>query len=197
MDRPRIVGVYLGAGKSSRMGRNKLELPFGNTCLGSLGMQAALHSKLDWTIAVTRQGDWLQWLAPFSKNRGWSSLRCHEADHGLSASLKAGVNAAIGLGADAVVVMLADQPFVTERLLNRMIEWYVISPDSAFVAVSKMPPILFSKKVFPELLQLQGDRGARELLNGKWEELGIFLSCSEKFFKQDIDTVEEYEFFRG
>lgn len=121
---------------------------------------------------------------------------CSETDHGQSASLKAGVNAAIGLGADAVVVMLADQPFVTVRLLNWMIERFVISPDSAFVAVSKMPPVLFSKTVFPELLQLQGDRGARELLNGKWEELGTFLSFSEEFFKQDIDTVEEYEFFR-
>ncbi|XJZ28811.1 NTP transferase domain-containing protein [Bacillota bacterium Lsc_1132] len=197
MNNPRIIGVYLGAGKSIRMGRNKLELPFGEFCLGSWGLQAAIDSQLDWIIAVTRKGDPLHWLAPFSKKKGWSCLRCDEADYGQSASLKAGLRAATGLGADAVVMMLADQPFVTASLLNRLVEGFVASPEGAFVAASLQPPVLFAKRVFPDLLQLEGDCGARALIRGKWSESGKVLAVVDEPYMLDIDTAAEYEFYAG
>lgn len=197
MDRPRIVGIYLAAGKSSRMGCNKLELPFGNTFLGSLGLQAAIQSRLDWTIAVTRKGDRLHWLAPFSKKMGWSCLRCPENAQGQSSSLKVGVRAAIEMEADAVLIMLADQPFITSKLLNQLIKAFAESPKCAYLARGKTPPVLLSKSVFPDLLKLKGDLGARGLLAGKWKEDGMEIGGGDDVSAIDIDTAEEYEYWKG
>ncbi len=197
MMNPSIIGVYLAAGQSRRMGQNKLELPFGELCLGSWGLQAAVESELDWIIAVTRKGDQLHWLAPFSKKQGWEYLCCEQADEGQSASLKAGVMAAIEMGADAVMVLLADQPFVNRWLLNRLVKGFRESPESAFVAAALQPPLLLSKRMFADVLRLEGDHGARSLLRGKWKKDGKVIGLAERFYLLDIDTMEEYEIYGG
>ena len=197
MSSPRIIGVYLGAGQSRRMGQNKLELPFGELCLGSWGLQAAIESELDWTIAVTRKGDGLQWLAPFFQRKGWGCLRCEEVDEGQSASLKAGVKAAMEMEADAVVVLLADQPFVECRLLNRLVKGFRESPERAFVAAAIQPPVLLANKMFADILRLEGDRGAGCLLRGKWRKDGKVVGLRDRHYVLDIDTMEEYEIYRG
>ncbi|MGG5254368.1 NTP transferase domain-containing protein [Neobacillus sp. SM06] len=197
MNSPRIIGVYLGAGRSRRMGQNKLELPFGELCLGSWGLRAAIESELDWIIAVTRKGDGLQWLAPFSKKKGWGCLCCEKADEGQSASLKAGVKAAMVMGADAVVVMLADQPFVDCLLLNRLVKGFRESSDRAFVAAALQPPVLLANKMVADVFRLEGDRGAGCLLRGKWRKQGKVIGLRDRLCLLDIDTVEEYEIYRG
>ena len=46
--RVKVVGIYLAAGKSQRMGTpNKLALPVGKMSLGSLALETALKSSLD------------------------------------------------------------------------------------------------------------------------------------------------------
>lgn len=197
MDDSRVIGIYLGAGKSSRMGRNKLELPFGDYCLGSIGFQAALKSRLAWTIAVTRNGDPLNWLAPFSTMRGWSCLQCNDADLGQSASLKAGLKAAISIGAEAVMILLADMPFVSAGLINHFIDEFKEAQDRIYVAASMQPPVLFAKSAFPVLLQLEGDQGARTLLQGVWKGRGKLIQFPGNEYMLDIDTVEDYQAFEG
>ncbi len=59
-----VVAVYLAAGSSKRMGSNKLLLPFRNGCLGSKALQAAVCSKVNHTIVVTKKGDNLEWIEP-------------------------------------------------------------------------------------------------------------------------------------
>jgi len=60
-----IVAVYLAAGASKRMGRNKLLLPLGNGCLGSKALRKAVSSKVNHTIVVTKKGDILSGLTLF------------------------------------------------------------------------------------------------------------------------------------
>jgi molybdenum cofactor cytidylyltransferase len=187
-----VVGVYLAAGKSSRMGTNKLELSVGETCLGSMGFQAALESKLDFTIAITRKEDPLQWLDQFKERKGWGILQCHQADIGQSASLKAGVKAAIALNAGAIVVLLGDQPLITSRIINQLVD----CKHSGFAASTKkgviMPPILFSQTFFRELLHLNGDEGARRLLRGKGCDQGILVEIDHDLM-MDVDTEKDYQ----
>lgn len=196
----RIIGIYLGAGNSTRMGENKLNLPFRDSYLGSMGFQAALQSNLDLTIAVTREGQRVNWLAPFSKQTGWNfvrSVRSEDAGEGQSASLKEGLKEARKREAKAVVVLLGDQPFVTSELINRLIVGFENSPNSSFVAVSHIPPILIAKSMFNDILSLEGDIGARSLLRGKWRETGLFLEQADTLYAIDIDTPKEYEAIQG
>ncbi|MEH7302266.1 nucleotidyltransferase family protein [Neobacillus drentensis] len=200
MDHTRLVGIYLAAGRSSRMGCSKLNLPLGNRFVGSMAFQAALDSKLEAVIAVTRKEDSLHWLAPFSEVLGWRLIDCDQADRGLSASLKAGVSAASQLGASGVVVLLADQPNVTYWMINRLIEEFLGAPDYSYIAythngVSK-PPILITKRIFSLIEDLEGDQGAREIIRGRESETGkqILLESNECFF--DVDTMEDYQFVK-
>ncbi|MFK9090448.1 NTP transferase domain-containing protein [Bacillus salipaludis] len=194
MDHSGLVGVYLAAGKSSRMGRNKLNLPLGIHCLGSIALRAALESKLEITFAVTRKGDSLHWVAPFSQKRGLRIIECEEADSGQSESLKTGVKAAVELGAAGVVVLLADQPFVTTEVINKLIDLFQGSEE--FIAYSNYdvlkPPVLLSKRLFPRIMDLSGDQGARRLLRNAAVGKQIKLDNDIYFF--DVDTIEDYQF---
>lgn len=197
MNHSSLVGIYLAAGKSSRMGRAKLNLPVGNQFLGSMAFRAALESKLDCTIAVTREGDSLEWLAPFSKNKSWSYLECLKADRGQSASLKAGVRMAADMGATGVVVLLADQPFITSEMINRLVDEFKISQKGSYVSFSHegmiKPPVLFAKSFFPMLFELTGDQGARTVIREEMREQGKQIEINSDLYFFDIDTEEEYQ----
>lgn len=185
-----IIGVYLAAGMSTRMRKNKLNLPFRNAYIGSMAFQAALESKLDWTLAVTRKGDPLHWLDPFSKSEGWCILQCPDAEKGQGYSLKNGVKAASAMGAGAIVVLLADQPLVSSSIINRMLENY----KEPYTAASKngvpMPPVIISRKLFPAVMELSGDTGARSLLRRQGGH-GFLLELDDKIF-MDIDSEDDY-----
>jgi molybdenum cofactor cytidylyltransferase len=191
----KIIGIYLAAGKSIRMSRNKLVLPFGKDFLGASAFRAALDSKLDVTFAVTRKVDFPRFLRPFLKRKNWSYQYCEEGNNGLSDSLKTGVKQAAEWGADAIVVLLADQPFVTAECINRLIEEFTLSPKLLFVSATQngkcKPPVLLSKEVFPELMKLTGDMGAKGLLQGVWREHGIGVEFDDQIFI-DVDTFDDY-----
>lgn len=188
-----IIGIYLAAGKSSRMGKNKLNLPFKEACLGSAAFQAALESKLGWVLAVTREQGVPDWLAPFAKSEGWSKQQVDGTGKGQSASLKEGVKAALALGAEAVMVLLADQPLVSGSIINRLLDEYREPITAAAKKGIAMPPIIISHKLFPLLMELDGDKGARELIRGVQQHI-VTVELEEEVFA-DIDTVEDYDNF--
>ncbi|MGG3563973.1 nucleotidyltransferase family protein [Neobacillus rhizosphaerae] len=200
MDDTRLVGIYLAAGRSRRMGCSKLNLPLGDKFVGSMAFQAALDSKLDVVIAVTRKEDSLRWLAPFSERKGWRLVESDYADQGLSASLKAGVSAASKLDASGVVVLLADQPNITYGMINRLVEKYSLFPDYSYISYShtgvSKPPILITKRFFSLIEKLEGDQGARGIIRGTESESGkqIILESNECFF--DVDTMDDYQFVK-
>src|SRR6185437_5629886 len=97
-------------------------------------------------------------------------VKCSTSHIGQSESLRKGIQMAQDEGMNAVLVILADQPFITVRMLNEMIECMQNNQKSKFVATSTnemiMPPVLFASSMFPELLNLRGDTGARAILKG-------------------------------
>lgn len=122
---PRIVGICLAAGASRRMGRPKLALPWGGVPLGSRALEAALRSPLERVVVVVREGDPLEWIpaplhAPPLAER-WQPVVCAGAASEQAASLRRGIEAAAALGADAALVLLADQPGVTAAMLGRLL----------------------------------------------------------------------------
>lgn len=87
----------------------------------------------------------------------------HPAD-GLSESLKVGVSAA---GKTAVLVVLGDQPTVPAAVMRAVVGAYRTSGQPIVCPVygdELGNPVLFSPAVFPELMTLVGDRGARKII---------------------------------
>jgi len=84
---------------------------------------------------------------------------------GLATSLQAGIAAVHS--ADAVVILLGDQPRVTTRLIEALIARQREQGAEAVVAEQggrRSPPVLLHRSVWPSLEWLRGDIGARDIL---------------------------------
>jgi molybdenum cofactor cytidylyltransferase len=181
------------------MGQPKLSITLlKDEKLGALALREAYHSKLNRILLITRCDDSLAWL-PGEYGMNERSNRCERvvcdaADQGMSYSLRSGIEAAETEGADAVVVMLADQPFISAMMINRMIAAYGQQPELQYVASGdrgiNKPPILWARSMFPILSQLQGDEGARSILLSP-DYRGIRVEEPLAYRFQDADTFED------
>lgn len=100
--------------------------------------------------------------------RGYRVVENPDPSLGQARSLCHGVSVAKELGAEAVLVALADMPRVTAGHIYRMFD-RADAPDIVVASsdgVRPMPPALFGKARFDELLALEGDQGARDLIRG-------------------------------
>lgn len=195
------IGIYLAAGKSTRMGFDKRFLPFQNMKLGSVALQQAINSKLDYVLILAQKNDSHQWIdsslhkPPFQKK--WELINCKESSKGQSYSIKTGVQKAMEMRATTVMILLADQPFITTKMINTLIDKYMKNPTVYFVAAGKegtpMPPILFSNSSFFYLMNLTGDKGARSIIRNTFLDKGRIQEVKDPYFFFDIDTIEDYQ----
>lgn len=96
-------------------------------------------------------------------------VRNEACDTGLASSIACGLRS-IQNNAAAVIIMLADQPLIsTAHLLALQAQW--LASPSTIVATEFAdiagPPAIFPATAFDSLLSLQGDQGARAVINAK------------------------------
>lgn len=201
MKAERVAGVFLAAGRSSRMGRNKLNLKLGDTTIGSSSFHAAFHSNLDHIMVITQKEDRLGWMDPFfHQSSRWSQIECDEAEKGQAYSLRKGLQAAMDYRADAAVILLADQPFVQPAIINGLISLYktalAAGEEAGSISSSfkgrQQPPLLFSKNLFPRLMELTGDIGARKILREMPKDRSLIIDYQDWRPFYDIDTEDDY-----
>ncbi|MFU1794551.1 nucleotidyltransferase family protein [Paenibacillus azoreducens] len=197
-----VIGIYLAAGRSTRMGSDKLGLPLGPMRLGNYGLAAALHSKLDYILVISgeAQAGWVD--DSFYENqifRKWSLIYCPDAHSGQSSSLRCGIRAAMAMGTEAAMVLLADQPLMTTGMIDELLDRYHKQQlqDSIHYAAAgadglAKPPVIFNHRMFPDLLRLQGDEGARRLI--RKDSPGICIDFNNPDLFLDVDTEKDYEF---
>lgn len=93
---------------------------------------------------------------------------------------------------EAVLFLLVDQPFVTQALLQRLIAaWRAGAPLAASMARDEVrgAPAIFDRSLFPELLQLTDDTGARPLLQRHREKMARIPATADEL--RDIDTPDD------
>lgn len=193
----KITGIYLAAGNSVRMGTNKLTLKLGNKEMGKWGLEKAVYSNLDEIIIVAQnQSAWD--LSGLSTKRV-TTIEITECRKGQSHSLQTGLKQAYSLNSDAVVIFLADQPFITTHMINQLIQIYKKNPTTSFVASTfndiVQPPVLITNHLFPKILHLKGDQGAKQVLKEQMEQ-GILVPFYDEQLFIDIDYMEEYLFWK-
>ena len=153
------VGVLLAAGHSRRWGPdNKLLAPWKERALvvraGALLARAPVEARAavlrDPKVAALLPG--LVPLAPEGEDQ--------------SASLRAAVAWARGLGAARLLVLLADMPALSDATVAALVEGCADNRPSAVLYPGGQPgaPACFPGSLFPALSNLHGDRGAGELL---------------------------------
>ncbi|MFD0681063.1 MULTISPECIES: nucleotidyltransferase family protein [unclassified Paenibacillus] len=200
----KVTGVYLAAGQSRRMGVPKLSIPLNNKGkMGGFAFARALESGLNHIVVVLREGGLPDWL-PYQEDDSVLQYRCSfvvaaEAERGMAYSLQTGLQAAVEEDVpDAILVVLADQPFINTEMLDRLIHVFESDPSLDYVAcgdkgVAK-PPVLLAASMFEALRGLKGDEGARKLLLQP-EFRGRMLEESDQRLFVDLDTPQDVEMF--
>lgn len=174
-----------------------MELTYGKK-IGEYALDAACQSDLAQVIIVSRPQDGQVWLPlSFSEmvSKGRCTLTvCKEADKGMSYSIRHGLAEAEKSDPDGVMILLADQPFVSKEMINRLLESFCQNPRLDFIASSlsgiARPPIVFSRNLFATLKKLEGDQGARNILRNS-ELKGKLLEEKDETLFWDADTQED------
>ncbi len=166
-DPGRVVYAVLAAGRSTRFGATKqLALWAGKPLVRHVLDQVEAVSQGDCLLVVGHERQAvLQAAMPIS-----GFVVVNEAyDNGLGASIATAVRAVRHI-ADAVVVVLADQPLVTAKHLSTLVEcWSGKENDivASAYADTAGPPVLLPRATFSDLLALDDDQGARSVLRDK------------------------------
>ena len=186
--------IVLAAGAGVRFGGRKLTAPWGAGLLIDGALVAAFASPALRVTVVTGADAGVGPAARrFVKARGEGSrLRLvHAADHqaGMAASLRAGLSA---LSADtaAVFVFLGDMPAIP-RDLPALLAAELLRTGAAACAPLHLGerghPVLFAAELFDDLRRLEGDHGARAVLDALGERLAL-LPTDDGGTRYDIDA---------
>jgi molybdenum cofactor cytidylyltransferase len=154
----RIAAIVLAAGLSTRFGGDKLLHNLDGKPLGAHIVDTLHELELGWQIVVCTAE-----RKPIYLWRWLDIVENPEPERGMGGSLALGARRAMALGAEAVLVCLADMPFVTADHLKALIA----APGDSIVTLAngtRTPPALFGARYLPLLAELTGDRGARDLL---------------------------------
>lgn len=178
----RVAAVVLAAGSSSRLGQPKQSARLGTETLLERTIRIAQEASLDPIFVVLAPG------TPTSLDSGIQILINESAAEGMASSIRLGVASANTAGAEAVLILACDQPFVTPNHLRELAANGDEVVASAY-AGRKGVPAYFPARSFSDLINLQGDTGARELLR---EAPAIALNKGEL----DVDTQEDLERIR-
>jgi molybdenum cofactor cytidylyltransferase len=193
-----VAAVVLAAGRSSRMGGpNKLlELLHGKPLVRMVTEQAiASHAKP--VIVVT--GHQQERVRAALDGLDVTFVANPDFADGIASSVKAGIRA-VPSEADGALVLLGDMPLVDAGLIDRLIE--ALSPDKgALIAVPAAEgrrgnPVLWSRRFFDELMMLEGDVGARHMIQRHAEAVAEVEVDGQSAFL-DIDTPEALALARG
>ncbi|HCL67159.1 MAG TPA: 4-diphosphocytidyl-2C-methyl-D-erythritol kinase [Rhizobium sp.] len=164
-----VAVVLLAAGKASRMGPSgphKLLAEFDGEPLVRRMALSALSAEPDSIVVVT--GHRSEEIS--GALSGLDVEISHNPDYanGMASSLRVGFAAEGARGADGILVMLADMPGVAASDLQALMEVFRASGGRAIVrAVSggkRGNPVILPRSAFPAVMKLEGDVGARHIM---------------------------------
>ena len=117
---------------------------------------------------------------------------------GMSTSIVAGLSV-VDSRAQAVMLALGDQPFIDSQTINHLIAEFYNHKKGIAIPVFKRRrghPVIFDIKYREQLLRLEGDIGAREIIARHPEDvLEVAVNCEGIYI--DIDTVDSYDLRRN
>jgi molybdenum cofactor cytidylyltransferase len=160
--------IILSSGSSSRLGRPKQLLAYRGKTLLNRVVDEAKQSAIGPV-----------WVAP---------------EEGMASSIRKGLSAILTAhpNLDAVILAACDQPFVSASIF-REINAHKRETDKGIIVSTYKDtagtPVLFDKKYFPQLMELEGQQGAKKLIALYPEDV---TSISFDLGEIEIDRPEDY-----
>lgn len=175
-----IAVAVLAAGRSTRFVSDKLMVSLDGFPLGAHAGKIIAQIGFGWRFAICREGTP---LASYFEALGFNVVANAAPEAGQALSLHLAVQAAEQTDAKALLVTLADMPFVTQRHLAAVAAGDGLTASSD--GHTRSPPALFPRSYWPLLLATKGDKGARALLDE-----ACFVTATPDELR-DIDVADD------
>jgi molybdenum cofactor cytidylyltransferase len=184
-----VVGLLLAGGFSRRFGpQNKLLQPLADGQLVASSAAQTLIQALPDSIAVIRGSE--SSLTSHLASLGFKIVVCEAQHQQMSDSLKLGIETAQSCFPQmlGLVIALADMPYLQattiERVAQQLTQTNIVQP---MYQGQPGHPVGFGHDLIPELLLVEGDQGARDVLRTHQAEI-LRFECQDPGILKDIDT---------
>ncbi len=184
-----IAGIVLAAGRSSRMRRQKLLLPYGGGTVLSASVLAMLQPEVARVLVVLgHEAETVRARARLPADPRVEIVVNPAWAEGLSSSLRWGIGSCGE--ADAAAVALGDEPGLPADTVRRVLSAW--RPGRSLVVPRSGGrsghPVVIARALWPEVLALRGDVGARSLIRAREGEV-LFVDAA---LAKDVDTEADY-----
>lgn len=189
----KTCAAVLAGGVSRRMGSPKLLAPFAGGTLLDRALDAVYGCSADEVCVVT--GAYHDVVTARVSQRHAAErvvvVRNDRWREGQASSVRAAVRHARARGCEALMLLVADQPFVGAGHLNALLTEYDQGRAQAYLASNDHRhgnPCLFDQSLFDALLALEGDEGARALFRSRRDIAARHVHFDEPYLFEDVDT---------
>jgi len=186
-----ISSILLAAGQSKRMnGENKLIKKIDGIPLIKHSVKNIINSSIDELIIVLGYEENIL-RKIIGKNNKIKYVFNKNFESGISSSIKIGINN-LSFKTQAFFISLGDMPLISQKIYNLLIKH--MNDKQIIVPVykgSRGNPILFSKSMIDEIMNIQGDVGAKNILS-KNENKILNVNVGDKSILQDFDTIKSF-----
>ena len=196
-----VAVILLAAGRSSRMaeGHHKLLLSLGDRPVLVHVIESILASQAHpLVIVLGYQVEQMHTiLAPYLTQSQVTAVENPNYREGMSTSLRKGVATLLASTQplEGALIMLGDQPLMTPEVINTVIETHhtthkrIVTP---YFNGRRGNPTFFAASLFPELLEMTGDEGARKVIKQHPQDVAI-VELQDSDSNYDVDTWEAYQ----
>ncbi len=194
MNHSTVGAIVLAAGASSRLGQPKQLLPVDGQPLLSRTLDVVRNTSLEPRILVL--GGYADDVLNQVNVEDFDVVLNPDFSEGQATSLTAGISA-LPESVDAAVVVLGDQPLVEPWLLDQLVAAYDPREHVAVrprYADGPGNPVLLGRALFDELMALEGDVGARNVLK-RYSDRIAEVDHTSRNAPRDVDTVTDYQEF--
>jgi molybdenum cofactor cytidylyltransferase len=183
-----VTGLVLAAGGSKRLGEPKQLLPYGSATLLDHVLDTARSCRFDQLVCVI--GGEAAAVRDGVDLDGIEVVENRQFGEGCSSSIAAALGA-LDPRCEVLVLMLGDQPGVTAENVAALLAGRGDAPIAACGYVDgRGHPLAFSRRLFPELATMHGDKAVWKLLARHADE-AVDVPM-EGPIPPDIDTWEDY-----
>lgn len=169
-----VAAVVLAAGGSSRLGRSKQLERWGETTLLGHVIDQVREFPVDeiWVVLGAEIDQILEQV----DLEGCGVVENPEWEEGIASSLRVGLDALLQKSrADAALIVIGDQPHLDQRVVAEVLDTFTRAGRPVVIPKYRYTwgnPVLVDRSLWPRLMSLEGDEGARRLFQAhpEWVE---------------------------
>lgn len=188
-----ITAIILAAGKSKRMGQQKMLLPWGNKTVLAHVISTFSSAGIDDILVVT--GGAQQQVERSIQHLNVKTVFNNEFNNGeMLSSIQCGIRS-LTRQTQAVLIGLGDQPQIQVGSVRKVCETYRNTASEIVVPSYQMRrghPWLVTHPLFNELLSIKSPQSPREFLNAHHTQI-TYANVDDPGILADLDTPKDYQ----